>query len=86
MLSFKFLHVPVIKLIFFISRVSRGLDDLFEQTMHKERVNLVRKRQVVSRDSLSMIFFHKCGEIDEKLQFVSNSPHIFPVKDTLLCS
>lgn len=74
MLSFKISACNQID-FFFISRVSHGLDDLFEQTMHKERVNLVRKRQVVSRDSFSMIFFHKCGKIDEKLVCIKFSSH-----------
>lgn len=48
-ISGKFLCVII---YFIISRVSHGLDDLFEQTMYKERVNLVRKRQVVLPDTV----------------------------------
>ncbi|XP_078313559.1 uncharacterized protein LOC111129783 [Crassostrea virginica] len=37
-------------------KVSQGLDDLFEQTMYKEKVNLVRKRLERSKAILSELF------------------------------
>lgn len=37
-------------------KVSHGLDDLFEQTMYKERVNLVRKRLERSEAIISELF------------------------------